>query len=221
MINRISYLALAMLLAVTACNNPNSTSTANSDSTTTAISTDTIAKKYTLEPVFEDSTYQFTGIAKEDGGQLFITYPRWSDVYRYAVITTQGISGVKPYPTAAMNNWQPGQPGQEKWVCVQSMYIDDAGSYWVIDPAAPMLKQIQGNGAKLVELDKNTSVIVKNYNLGQAISDTSYANDVRVDTKNNFAYITDSKTGGIIVVNLGSGSVREVLKGDKSTGLRP
>ena len=33
----------------------------------------------------------------------------------------------------------------------------------------------------------------------------SYLNDVRIDTKRNFAYITDSGLGGIIVLNLTSG----------------
>ena len=118
-------------------------------------------KSRTLESVFTDDTYQFTGIAKANGGSLFLIYPRWSPVYKYAVVKTAGNTGKVPYPTASMNSWQPGQRGENKWVCVQSMYIDDAGDYWVIDPAAPMLKTVQGNGAKLVKLDKTRRCRIK------------------------------------------------------------
>src|SRR4051812_12948192 len=79
-----------------------------------------------LELVFEDSTYQITGISKEENGRLLINYPRWSDIYKYAVVQAQGVNGKIPYPEEATNNWQPGQPGQDKWVCVQSSYFDDA-----------------------------------------------------------------------------------------------
>ncbi len=127
------------------------------------------------------------------------------------------MSGKNPYPDSTMNMWKPGQPGQNKWVCVQSVVVDDEGSIWVIDPSAPMLKNIQGNGAKLVKLSKGGNTVERTYPIGSAITDTSYANDVRIDTKNGYAYMTDSKPGGIIIVNLKTGKVREVLGGDKST----
>src|SRR5205085_2070618 len=107
-----------------------------------------------LELVFEDSTYQFTGLAKEQNGRLFVNYPRWSPIYQYAVIEAQGTHGKIPYPNEAMNLWQPADPGLDKWVCVQSVYFDDAGTLWILDPAAPMLKTIQGQGAKLVRMNK-------------------------------------------------------------------
>ncbi len=210
----------ALLLAsfVSACNsNSNSTNTSDSAGATGSDTTASSGATGKLETVFSDSTYQFTGLAKEDGGRLFVTYPRWSPIYKYALVSASGDTGKTPYPNAAMNSWQPGQPGSNKWVCVQSIYIDDNGSHWVIDPAAPMLKNIQGKGAKLVQLDKSNGSVLKTYPLNGAISDTSYANDVRIDTDSGFAYITDSKTGGIIIVNLKTSAVREVLKGDKST----
>jgi sugar lactone lactonase YvrE len=205
----------ALAVLVSSCGN-NNTTAGNNDSTSTS-GTDTANKTYTLEPVFMDSTYQFTGLAKEEGGRLLINYPMWSPIYKYAVVTAEGMSGKTPYPDSATNMWKSGQPGTSKWVCVQSVYVDDAGGVWVLDPAAPMLKKIQGNGAKLVKMKKDGTGPEQIYPLGGPLSDTSYANDVRVDTKNNFAYITDSKTGGIIIVNLTSGKVREVLKGHSST----
>src|SRR3954471_12118040 len=83
-----------------------------------------------LELVFEDTTYQITGIAKRSNDSLIVNYPRWSTTYQYAVVQAQGVTGKVAYPTAAMNAWVPGQPGQDKWVCVQSTYFDDAGTLW-------------------------------------------------------------------------------------------
>lgn len=170
-----------------------------------------------LELVFEDSTYQITGLSKEENGRLLINYPRWSPIYKYAVVQAQGVHGKMPYPNDTLNQWQPGQPGQNKWVCVQSSYFDDAGTLWILDPSAPMLKTIQGAGAKLVKMNKATNAIEKSYSFMSIVPDTAYVNDVRVDVKKQFAYLTESKGGGIIVVNLATGQMRRVLSTHYST----
>lgn len=174
-----------------------------------------------LELVFEDSTYQFTGIAKEDGGHLLVNYPRWSAIYRYGVVQVTGSPGIVPYPNEVMNQWQPGEPGQNKWVCVQSSYYDDAGTLWILDPAAPMLKTIQGEGAKLVRMNKANNTVDKTYSFMSIVPDTAYVNDVRVDVQRQYAYLTESKGGGIIVVNLATGQMRRLLSAHYSTKSDP
>lgn len=174
-----------------------------------------------LELVFEDSTYQITGISKQENGRLLINYPRWSPIYKYAVVQAQGMHGKMPYPNEAMNQWQPGQPGQDKWVCVQSSFFDDAGTLWILDPAAPMLKTIQGSGAKLVKMNKATNTVEKTYSFMDILPDTAYVNDVRVDVQKQYAYLTESKGGGIVVVNLASGQMRRVLSTHYSTKSDP
>lgn len=174
-----------------------------------------------LELVFEDSTYQITGISKEQNGRLLINYPRWSSVYKYAAVQAKGMQGKIPYPDESMNQWQPGQPGQNKWVCVQSSYFDDAGTLWILDPAAPMLKTIQGAGAKLVRMNKTNNTVEKTYSFMSIVPDTAYVNDVRVDVQKQFAYLTESKGGGIIVVNLANGQMRRTLSTHYSTKSDP
>ncbi|MBE7172625.1 MAG: hypothetical protein INR73_18745 [Williamsia sp.] len=174
-----------------------------------------------LELVFSDSTYQLTGIAKESSSPLMVNYPRWSDIYKYAVIEFVASPGILPYPNEAMNSWQPGQPGQNKWVCVQSSYYDDAGTLWILDPAAPMLKTIQGDGAKLVRMNKATRTVDRTYSFMGIVPDTAYVNDVRVDVQKQFAYLTESKGGGIIVVDLNSGQMRRWLSTHYSTKSDP
>lgn len=174
-----------------------------------------------LELVFEDSAYQITGISKEQNGRLLINYPRWSPVYKYAAVQAKGMQGKMPYPDEMMNQWQPGQPGQNKWVCVQSSYFDDAGALWILDPSAPMLKTIQGAGAKLVRMNKADNTVEKTYSFMGIVPDTAYVNDVRVDVQKQFAYLTESKGGGIIVVNLANGQMRRMLSTHYSTKSDP
>ena len=181
----------------------------------------TPAGNHQLELVFEDSTYQLTGIAKEENGRMLINYPRWSPIYQYAVVQTNGLTGKTPYPDAVMNQWEPGQSGLDKWVCVQSAYFDDAGTLWILDPSAPMMKTIQGNGAKLVKMNKTTNTIDRTYSFMSILADTSYVNDVRVDVARQYAYLTESKGGGIVVVNLADGQMRRVLTTHYSTKSDP
>ncbi|ACU61954.1 L-dopachrome tautomerase-related protein [Chitinophaga pinensis] len=170
-----------------------------------------------LELMFEDNTYQLTGVAKEENGRLLVNYPRWSDIYQYAVVITNGKTGKTPYPDVATNQWSHGLSGLNKWVCVQSVYFDKAGTLWILDPAAPKLETIQGNGAKLVRMDKQSNTIARTYSFTPILADTSYVNDVRVDVERQYAYLTESKGGGIIVVNLADGQMRRVLQAHYST----
>ncbi len=212
---------ITALVWLMACNNSTNTATKNGDSTSHQSSDSTTAKA-ALELVFSDSINQITGIAKEPGGRLFINYPRWSDIYKYATTVANGPTArtAAPYPDEAMNQWATGQPGKDKWVCVQASYVDDNGAIWIVDPSAPKLKTIQGSGAKLVKMNK-TNKVERSYSLMGILPDTAYANDVRIDVARNFAYLTESKGGGIIVIDLTSGKMRLVLTKHPSTKSDP
>lgn len=175
----------------------------------------------TLELVYSDNHYQLTGVAAHDTSPMMVNYPRWSEKYRYAVVKVTGDTSAVPFPDESMNMWSPGQNGKHKWVCVQSVYYDDNGTLWVLDPAAPMLKTIKGNGAKLVKFAKNGNDIERTYSFMDILPDTAYMNDVRVDTKLQFAYLTESNGGGIVVVNLKDGRMRRVLSNHYSTKSDP
>jgi len=169
-----------------------------------------------LELVFKDSAYQLTGVAKQQGGLLLVNYPRWSAKYKNAVVSVQDTTHATPYPDEAMNSWQPGTDGRNKWVCVQSVYVDDDNTIWVLDPAAPFLKTIQGQGAKLVKMLGNGKMPMEIFDLNTVLPDTAYANDVRIDVRKQFAYLTESKGGGIIVIDLATHQMRRVLAGHYS-----
>ena len=210
---RIHWKTLPLLFLLTAligCNNDGAVGSANSDGDTTAIQDDGTAMPR-LETVFTDNRYQLTGVAKEEGGRLLVNYPRWSETYRFAVAEVTGDTTASPFPDSAMNAWKPGENGRDKWVCVQSVYYDDSSNLWILDPAAPMLKTVQGGGAKLVKMSRDGKDIERTYSFTGIVPDSAYVNDVRVDVERGWAYMTESKGGGIIALNLASGTMRRVL----------
>lgn len=166
-----------------------------------------------LEPVFQDNTHQFTGVAISKQGRMFINYPRWESPHEFDVVEVTRNGRQQPFPDMGWNSWDRGDGGSNRWVCVQALWIDDTDNLWVVDPAAPEMKEVQGNGAKLVDIDLKANEVHGVYNLTEVVGRHSYLNDVRVDTRTRTAYLTESQNGGIVVLDLASGQARLVLKG--------
>jgi sugar lactone lactonase YvrE len=178
------------------------------------------AAKPKLELVFADDTYQLTGVAVSKTGRLFTNYPLWSDTYKYALVEIKDKKPI-PFPNESMNSWKEGQSGKDKWVCVQAVYIDDQDFMWVVDPASPKMKKVYQQSHKLVKINLSNNSIEKTYTFEGIADENSYINDVRVDTKLQFAYMTNSNTGGIVVVDLSSGKSRQLLQAHNSVRSDP
>ncbi|MHA4845070.1 L-dopachrome tautomerase-related protein [Flavitalea antarctica] len=94
---------------------------------------------------------------------------------------------------------------------MQAVYVDDENYLWVVDPACPNMEQVYDNCFKVVKFNLGTNSIQKVYWFDGVLSNKSYINDVRVDTRRKIAYLTNSNEGGIVVVNLETGTIRELL----------
>lgn len=175
-----------------------------------------------LESVFKDSTYQITGVAVSRTGRLFVNYPYWTNTYRYAVAEIGKDGSVKPYPSAGYNTWREGQPvTPDRWICVQSVHVDAKDRLWVVDAASPKQSGVIGNAHRLVCFNLSTNQVEKTFPMQGIVGYDSYLNDIRVDTDREVAYVTESKKGGIIVVDIKSGQSRLVLDNDKSVKADP
>lgn len=156
------------------------------------------------EIVYKNNHFQLTGISASKDGRLFVNFPRWSDRYLNAVIEVDPDGNERPYPNLSWNQWD-GKPQDAgtHFVCVQSVVVDKANTLWVVDAAAPLLTSPVPNGPKLVRIDLATGVVSQIIPIGPgvALPDT-YLNDIRIDNTRNFAYLTDSGHGGIIVVDI-------------------
>jgi sugar lactone lactonase YvrE len=164
-----------------------------------------------LERVFADDTYQLTGVAVSGGGRIFTNYPLWSATHRDSVVEVLPGNRVQPYPDVAMNRWQQGEDGQDKWVCVQSVFVDGDDKLWVVDAGAPFMGKVWRNSSKLVKIDLATDRIERVYRFDGVTDDGAYLNDVRIDTQRHYAYLMNSAEGGLIVVNLDTGQARQWL----------
>mgnify|MGYP006277668223 CR=1 FL=1 len=171
----------------------------------------------TLKEVAQ-SERQWTGIAFSRDGRMFVNFPRWSDNVPVSVAVVQSDGSLLPYPDKEWNSWDEEKSARDHFVCVQSVYVDPAGFLWILDPANPKFQGVVEDGPKLLKIDPETGWIKRKFMFDQKIApENSYLNDVRVDTMRNFAYITDSGAGALIVVDLDSGETRRVLENHPST----
>jgi sugar lactone lactonase YvrE len=167
-----------------------------------------------LQEVASFPNQQVTGVAVSKSGRIFVNFPDWSDDHTISV--AEVIDGKpKPFPNAELNG--PG-PAESHFVCVQSVYVDANDNLWILDPAAPKMKEIVKGGPKLIKVDLKTGQVTQTIPFGDDVAPKkSYLNDVRIDTTAEVAFITDSGLGAIVVVELKNGKARRVLDGHKST----
>ena len=164
------------------------------------------------------SERQWTGVALSKDGRTFVCYPRWSNDVPISVAEILQTGEIVAYPNEEWNQWDAASSPTDRFVCVQSVFVDDQDFLWVLDPANPWFQGVIGQGPKLIKIDLTKNEVVQVVLFAEEITPPNcYLNDVRVDTKKGFAYITDSGLGAIIVVNLMSGESRRVLADDPST----
>lgn len=171
-----------------------------------------------LEQVFADSTYQLTGVAAAANGRTFANYPYWLDKHLYAVVEIDKNGKSIPYPNAEWNSFKKGEDGTNKFVCVQAVYADDKGYLWIVDPAGIALGDVYQKSNKVIKVNLKTNKVERIYRFPESVAGpTSYINDIRVDNKHGFAYMTSSSNGGIVVFNIKTGASRFVLHNHPST----
>jgi sugar lactone lactonase YvrE len=177
----------------------------------------TIASAAELQEVASFPDKQLTGVGvSTKSGRIFVNFPYWSDDHSISV--AEIVNGQpKAFPD---DEWNKSGPAASHFICVQSVVVDDQDNLWVLDPAAPKMQEIVKGGPKLVKIDLATNQVVQTIPFGEEVAlKKSYLNDVRIDTRANIAFITESGRGAIIVVDLKSGKARRLLDGHPSTQL--
>ena len=171
-----------------------------------------------LTVVYQNNDFQITGVTVSKQGRVFVNFPRWSDRYLNAVVEVLKDGTAKPYPDEYWNRWDSKlATASKQFVCVQSVVADDQDNLWVVDPAAPMLISVVPGGPKLVRIDLRTDKVVRVYTFGgDVVKPDSYLNDIRIDTKRNIAYLTDSGAGGLVIVDIATGRAHRALDGHPS-----
>jgi sugar lactone lactonase YvrE len=168
-----------------------------------------------LQEIASFPDQQVTGVGvSTKSGRIFVNFPYWSDDHSISV--AEIVNGEpKPFPN---EEWNKSGPAASHFVCVQSVIVDDQDNLWVLDPAAPKMQQVVKGGPKLVKIDLRANQVAQTIPFGEDIAPAkSYLNDVRIDTRSQVAFITDSGKGAIVVVNLKKANARRLLDGHPST----
>ena len=128
---------------------------------------------------------------------------------------------VTPYPDAAWNNFSEQGDGKSEWISVQALWVDKSDHLWALDSSLPKVDQ-ERLPPKLVEFDLSTNRVIRQYDFKGVVSAKDSLNDVRVDTVNDYAYLTNAgNKGSLVVLDLKTGEARQVLVGDRSTFADP
>lgn len=163
--------------------------------------------------VIASSEKQWTGVAISSNERLFVNFPKWSDDVPVSV--AEIIDGkVIPYPNSV---WQTDK-GEKSFMAVQSVVVDKKDRLWVLDTRNPQFKGVVEGGPVLYQFNLKTNELENEYHFGEGVfTSNSYFNDVRVDTRNDIAYMTDSGNGALIVLNLDDSKSRRLLDNHYST----
>ncbi|WP_310392747.1 L-dopachrome tautomerase-related protein [Hymenobacter sp.] len=173
-----------------------------------------------LQVVAEFTDPQMVGVAVAPGGRIFACFPRWDYNPVYSVAEVGPNNTLKPYPNAGWCTWNDSVKSEplKHWICPQSVFADKSGMVWVLDPASPGLKATVPGGPKLVKTNPKTGQVLLTIPFSEAVAPrNSYLNDVRIDLQNNYAYITESGVGALVVVDLKTLKARSVLGKHPST----
>jgi sugar lactone lactonase YvrE len=118
----------------------------------------------------------------------------------------------KPFPGNRWNEWGEGKNPLEHFVDVNSIFADGRGSLWVVDAAAPGFAKGIGGAAKLVQIDLATDQVVRSIPFdAKTMGENERFGHLRIHGDHGF--LTESKTGAFVIVNLTDGSYRKVLSG--------
>jgi len=163
------------------------------------------------------SDKQWTGLAISKKGRLFVNFPRWSE--DVGVSVAEIVDGKTiPFPDEKWNDFNTEQISDSTFVCVQSVYVDNENFLWILDPANPFFQGVIKRGPRLYKFNLNSNTLIQTYDFPDSIIlPNSYLNDIRVDIEKNIAYITDSGTGGIVVLNLNNRESVKRLQNHAST----
>jgi sugar lactone lactonase YvrE len=170
------------------------------------------------------SPTQWTGVAVSQSGRVFVNSPNWHEGHTWSVAELQPDGTLVPFPDETSNRFDPRLRSipVNHFVCVQSVHVDAKDRLWTLDAGSPGLRGVIAGGAKLFAWDINTRDSVRMTLFSDTVAPKqSYLNDIRVDTKREFAYITDSGLGGIVVVDIAGEKAWRRLDGHPSVLAEP
>jgi sugar lactone lactonase YvrE len=166
--------------------------------------------------------FRLVGIGVSRQGRVFATAPASVKRSRYSMVEVDASSGaLTPFPDESWNVYKPDQAGSQQWISVQALWVDEQDHLWALDSSLPSVDQSR-QPPKLVEFDLAARKIVRQFDYGKLVTPKDSLNDIRVDLKHGYAYLSNAgNQGGVVATNLQSGESRLLLAGDRSSVADP
>ncbi|QAT42213.1 L-dopachrome tautomerase-related protein [Aminipila luticellarii] len=167
-----------------------------------------------------------TGIKVDQNGIIYAAVPRWAEGIP-ATMNYITIENEKPI-LHAFPSWEWNQAGNIQVLqSVMGYEIDEHNRMWILDQGKIAYAPSEPGSQKLIIWDLNSNQMIDYITIPNEIAPyrTSFLNDIVVDNKNGFAYITDSGSGwpnhpvvgGIIIYDMKTKAFRRVLDQHYST----
>ena len=186
----------------------------------TAVRTGAAPAGSPLQVVAEFTDPQLVAVAVAPGGAMFACFPRWDYNPVFPIAKVGPNSTLTAYPNASWCQWNDSLKSEplKHWICPQTVFADKSGMVWVLDPASPNFQGTVPGGPKLVKTDPKTGQVLLIIPFSASVAPRkSYLNDVRIDLQHNYAYITESGTGALVVTDLKTLKSRRLLASHPST----
>jgi sugar lactone lactonase YvrE len=166
--------------------------------------------------------FRLVGIGVSRHGRVFATAPASVNRSRYSMVEVDLSTGaLTPFPDESWNVYKPDQDGTQQWISVQALWVDEQDHLWALDSSLPSVDQSR-QPPKLIEFDLATRKIVRQFDYGKVVTPKDSINDIRVDLKHGYAFLSNAgNQGGVVVTNLQSGESRLLLAGDRSSVADP
>ena len=123
-----------------------------------------------LITVASSDNVMMTNAAISPEGRLFANFPRWTAVPTPSVGEATADGGFRPFPGGVWNEWRPGLPPGDRFVCTHGIHADRENNLWVIDDASPHHGAMIEGGVKLVQIDLGTDRVRRVYALGKDLA---------------------------------------------------
>jgi sugar lactone lactonase YvrE len=166
------------------------------------------------------------GIKVDRQGRYYVSVPRWAQGIPSTmnrIVLKDGMPVLDAFPSWAWN-----QAGNVRVLqSVLGYEIDEYNRMWLLDQGKIAYAPSPEGSQKLIVLDLDTNRLLDYIVIPNEIAPyrTSFLNDLVVDNRNGFVYITDSGSGwpdhplegGIIVYDMRTRTLRRVLDRHYST----